>query len=106
MSVSISTDNPMIDENIKLAEKTGASLTQNIDEQGNLVGVGRMNTQETALLGGGGSSEGTDGDNTISAADIRAELFDGDNIVVGKTDNGQSELISGPFANKNKAGRD
>lgn len=95
-----------IGENIKLAEKTGASLTQNIDEQGNLIGVGRMNTQETALLGGGGSSGGTDGDNTISAADIRAELFDGDNIVVGKTDNGQSELISGPFANKNKAGRD
>jgi hypothetical protein len=25
------------------------------------------------------------------------ELFEGENIVVGKTDNGQSELISGPF---------
>ena len=38
-----------IDENIKLAEKTGASLTQNIDADGNLVGVGHMNTQEAAL---------------------------------------------------------
>jgi hypothetical protein len=28
------------------------------------------------------------------------ELFEGENIVVGKTDNGQSQLISGPFANK------
>ena len=74
-------------------------MTQNIDEQGNLIGVGRMNTQETALLGGGGG-DGDKDNGTISAADIRAELFDGDNIVVGKTDNGQSELISGPFAKK------
>ena len=81
-----------IDENIKLAEKTGASLTQNIDADGNLVGVGHMNTQEAAL-----SEKESD---TISAADIRAELFDGENIIVGKTDNGQSELISGPFAKK------
>jgi hypothetical protein len=28
------------------------------------------------------------------------ELFEGENIVVGKTDNGKSELISGPFATK------
>ena len=81
-----------IDENIKLAEKTGASLTQNIDSDGNLIGVGYMNTQEAAL-----SEKESD---TISAADIRAELFDGENIIVGKTDNGQSELISGPFAKK------
>ena len=81
-----------IDENIKLAEKTGASLTQNIDADGNLVGVGHMNTHEAAL-----SEKESD---TISAADIRAELFDGENIIVGKTDNGQSELISGPFAKK------
>jgi hypothetical protein len=37
----------------------------------------------------------------ISSADIQMELFEGENIVVGKTDNGQSQLISGPFANKN-----
>jgi hypothetical protein len=84
-----------IDENIKLAEKTGAILTQNIDEDGNLIGVNSANTQESGLL------KNKDPD-VISAADIRAELFDGDNIVVGKSDYGQSELLSGPFATTNK----
>lgn len=82
-----------IDENIKLAEKTGATLTQTIDDDGNLVGVSNMNTQERTLKDQG----------SISAADIRAELFEGENIVIGKTDNGQSELISGPFATKDKS---
>jgi len=81
-----------IDENIKIAEKTGATLTQNIDAYGNLVGVNNMNTQESVL-------RDKDPD-TISAADIRAELFDGENIVVGKSDYGQSELVSGPFSAK------
>jgi len=85
-----------IAENIKLAEKTGATLTQNVDAQGNLVGLSNMNTQESALAK-------DDNNKSISAADIRAELFDGENIVVGKTDNGQSELISGPFATKSKS---
>ena len=49
-----------------------------------------MNTQENALKN----------QNIISTADIRAELFEGENIIIGKTDNGQSELISGPFATK------
>jgi hypothetical protein len=79
-----------IEENIKNAEKTGNMLTQSIDEQGNLVGVNNINTQE-------GTIKEKD---TISAADIRTELFEGENIVVGKTDNGKSELISGPFATK------
>jgi hypothetical protein len=81
-----------IDENIKIAEKTGATLTQNIDAEGNLIGVNNANTQESVL-------REKDPD-TISAADIRAELFEGENIVVGKTDYGQSELVSGPFAIK------
>ena len=83
-----------IDENIRAAEKTGASLTQNIDADGNLIGVNNMNTQETSLR----EKEG----DVISAADIRKELFDGDNIITGKTDNGRSELISGPFALQKK----
>lgn len=78
-----------IEENVKKAEKSGNSLTQTIDEQGNLVGVNNANTQEFAL----GEQE------NISTADICAELFEGDNIVIGKTDNGQSLLKSGPFAN-------
>uniref|UniRef100_A0A6C0LDS9 Uncharacterized protein n=1 Tax=viral metagenome TaxID=1070528 RepID=A0A6C0LDS9_9ZZZZ len=78
-----------IEENIKHAEKTGTTLTQTIDAEGNLIGVNNLNTQESEL-------------NTeqISAADIRQELFDGENIVIGKTDNGRSELLSGPFAIK------
>jgi len=79
-----------IEENIKNAEKSGNTLTQTIDEEGNLIGINNVNTQEQALK---------DQDN-ITAADIRMELFEGENIVTGKTDYGQSELISGPFATK------
>jgi hypothetical protein len=79
-----------IEENIKNAEKSGNTLTQTIDDQGNLIGINNVNTQETMLKD----------QEDISAADIRMELFEGENIVVGKTDYGQSELISGPFATK------
>jgi hypothetical protein len=77
-----------IDENIKNAEKSGNTLTQTIDEDGNLVGVNNANTQEFALKE----------QENISTADICMELFEGENIIVGKTDNGQSQLVSGPFA--------
>jgi hypothetical protein len=77
-----------IDENIKNAEKSGNTLTQTIDEQGNLIGVNNANTQEFALKE----------QENISSADICNELFEGENIVVGKTDNGQSQLVSGPFS--------
>lgn len=83
-----------IEENIKNAEKSGNTLTQTIDDDGNLIGVGLANTQEQNLR------FGKETDEAISAADIRSELFEGENIVVGKTDNGQSELISGPFSKK------
>jgi len=84
-----------IEDNIKNAEKSGNTLTQSIDENGNLIGINNINTQEVSL-------KDKDADK-ISTADICMELFDGDNIVVGKTDYGQSKLISGPFANKNKS---
>lgn len=74
-----------IEDNIKNAEKSGNALTQTIDEDGNLIGI--QNTQEKVLLE----------KDAISVADIRSELFDGDNIVIGNTDNGRSELVSGPF---------
>jgi hypothetical protein len=80
-----------IDENIKAAEKSGNTLTQTIDEKGNLVGVNSANTQEFALRE----------QENISTADICMELFEGENIVSGKTDNGASQLVSGPFAQKN-----
>ena len=82
-----------IEDNIKSAEKTGSVLTQNIDKDGNLVGVNNANTQEAAL-------KDKEEEGTISAADIRKELFEGENIIIGKSDNGRSELVSGPFATK------
>jgi hypothetical protein len=61
-----------IEENIRKAKESGNKLTQNIDENGNLVGVN--NTIESSLGDGASSS------------DIRNELFDGDNIVTGRGD--------------------
>jgi hypothetical protein len=80
-----------IEENIKNAEKSGNTLTQSIDNEGNLIGVDNAST----------STSFTKDPETISVADIRSELFEGENIVVGNTDHGESELLSGPFA-KNK----
>lgn len=79
-----------IEENIKNAEKSGNTLTQSIDDEGNLIGVTNATSQDF----------GSKDNETISAADIRSELFEGENIVVGNTDHGQSELISGPFVVK------
>lgn len=80
-----------IEDNKKNAEKHGNVVTQDIDADGNLVGAG-YNTTEQSF-----SAKEPD---SISVADIRSELFDGDNVVVGKTDYGQSQLKSGPFASK------
>ena len=81
-----------IDENVKNAEKTGTTITQSIDKDGNLVGINNLNTQELSF-----NSKDQD---AISAADIRKELFENENVVIGETDHGQSLLVSGPFANK------
>ena len=70
-----------IEENMKNAEKYGNVLTQSIDENGEIIGIG-PNTQEQKLKA----------DDVISVADIRSELFDGENIVVSQTDHGQSNL--------------
>lgn len=63
-----------IKENIKLAKKTGNKLTQNIDKNGNLVGVN--NTIEKSVIS----------NKEITTADIQKELFEGDNIVIPKRD--------------------
>jgi hypothetical protein len=78
-----------IDENKKNAEKYGNVVTQDIDKEGNLVGAG-FNTTEKSFSNSDPEA--------ISAADIRAELFENENVVIGKTDHGQSQLKSGPFA--------
>jgi hypothetical protein len=80
-----------IEENIKKAEKSGNTLSQTIDKNGNLIGVNDVSTQENSL----GEQD------NISTADISRELFEGENIVVGKSDYGQGQLKSGPFS-KNK----
>ena len=64
-----------IQENIKLAEKTGNTLTQNIDKQGNLVGVDNgPNTTENNLKNS----------SSVTGADIRKELFDKDVVPTNK----------------------
>ena len=62
-----------IEDNIRKAKETGNKLTQNIDENGNLVGV---NNTIDASVGEGASS-----------SDIRNELFDGNNVLTGRGDN-------------------
>jgi hypothetical protein len=79
-----------IEDNKKNAEKYNGTITQDVDEDGNLVGVGVVSQEKTFS-----NSE------IISVDEIRNELFEGDNIVTSKnTDHGQSELISGPFVVK------
>jgi hypothetical protein len=79
-----------IEDNIKKAEKSGAKLTQTIDENGNLIGINNMNSQIELL------QQNT----SLTSEDVRNELFEGENIVTGKSDYGQSRLVSGPFATK------
>ena len=66
-----------IQENIDLAKKTGNKLTQNVTEDGKLIGVNETNTQENILQ----SKE------TVTSSDVRQQLFEGENIVMPKKKN-------------------
>ena len=57
-----------IEENIKLAKKSGNKLTQNVNKEGQLVGVN--NTIENVF----------DSNKEVSSEDIRKQLFEGNNI--------------------------
>jgi hypothetical protein len=70
-----------IQENIEKAKENNNRLTQTINENGELVSIQNMNTQEKNL----GVNATLD--------EIKKELFEGDNIVVGKTDHGLGELL-------------
>ena len=59
-----------IAENIKLAQDSGNKLSQTIKEDGTLVSVENMNTTEGAL----------NENEIVTSADIRKELFEGDNV--------------------------
>ena len=78
-----------VEDNKKNAEKFGSKVTQDIDAEGNLVGVGETSTEKTF------SKEDPE---NVTTADIRKELFESENVVTGKSDYGQSQLKSGPFS--------
>jgi Family of unknown function (DUF5832) len=61
-----------IEQNVKQAELSGNVLTQTIDNQGNLINITNMNTQETSLVTSG---------EPITQEVIKELLFEGDNIV-------------------------
>lgn len=82
------TKNKAIEENIKNAEKSGNVLTQTIDDDGNLVGLNNFVSAESNLKQR----------QEVSISDIKSELFEGENIVVGKTDNGRSKLTNDIFS--------
>lgn len=71
-----------IEENKKNAEKYGTKVTQTIDEQGNLVNVNNLNTQEAKLSK----------NDEVSVSDIQKELFEGDNVVMNLSDGGLKEI--------------
>jgi hypothetical protein len=70
-----------IQENIEKAKQTNNKLTQTINEKGELVSIKHMNTQEMNL--------GVNAD----LEDIKKELFEGDNIVMGETDHGMNDIL-------------
>ena len=72
-----------IQDNVEKATANNTTLTQDIDEDGNLINIGK-NTQENTLSK----------NDVVSVADIRSELFEGDDIVTSKdTDKGLGEVL-------------
>ena len=75
-----------IQENIAKAEKEGNKLMQTIDEEGNLINADRMDIPGKNLLFGNGDTD------DLSTADLRKELFDADDVIVGKQENNDHGL--------------
>ena len=79
-----------IRENIAKAEKEGNKLMQTIDEEGNLINADRMDVPGKNLLFGDSAND------DVSTADLRKELFDSEDVIVGKKENndhGLSEIL-------------
>ena len=70
-----------IRENIAKAEKEGNKLMQTIDEDGNLINADRMDVPGKNLLFGDGSSDDS------TTAELRKELFEAEDVIVGKQEN-------------------
>lgn len=72
-----------IEDNKRKALESGNKLTQTLNEDGNLISVRDMNTQENTLIQ----------NDVVTSADIRRELFEGENIVTSKdSDHGLSHF--------------
>ena len=79
-----------IEENVAKAEKEGNKLMQTIDEDGNLVNADRMDVPGKNLLFGDGEND------DAATADLRKELFEAEDVIVGKptdNDHGLSEIL-------------
>ena len=79
-----------IEENMEKAEKEGNKLMQTIDEDGNLINADRMDVPGKNLLFGDGE------DDDVSTADLRKELFEAEDVIVGKqkdNDHGLSDIL-------------
>jgi hypothetical protein len=83
-----------MEENKKKALESGNKLTQTLNADGNLVSVKDMNTQESIF----NNSE------NVTSADIRKELFEGENVVTSlNTDRGLSNLITPSSGSSSKS---
>jgi hypothetical protein len=79
-----------IEENMEKAEKEGNKLMQTIDEEGNLINADRMDVPGKNLLFGDGE------DDDVSTADLRKELFEAEDVIVGKqkdNDHGLGDIL-------------
>ncbi len=73
-----------IEDNIQKAKESGNTLTQTLNNDGELVNVAS-------------STSNAFSNEEMTSADIRKELFEGENIVVGETDHGLSDLTGLTF---------
>lgn len=72
-----------MEDNMKKAAESNTTITQTINDKGDLISVKNMNTQEDKVLGANATAE-----------EIRKELFEGENIVLDKdSDHGLTELL-------------
>jgi len=79
-----------IQENIAKAQKEGNKLMQTIDEEGNLINADRMDVPGKNLLFGNNE------DDDVSTVDLRKELFEAEDVIVGRkkdNDHGLAELL-------------
>tara|TARA_Y100000813_G_C24155520_1_gene349486 strand:- start:192 stop:1148 length:957 start_codon:yes stop_codon:yes gene_type:complete len=78
-----------IEDNIKKAKESGNKLTQTLNEEGELVNVANMITQENSLLSGNGKE--------VTSDQVKEELFEGDNVLTASelknSDHGLSEVL-------------